>query len=68
MLQEDGKIRALSVRIVWLKGEISMDRTERIRQSASEKLSWDAIQKFQSEGWKLVALEWNATSLTMPNL
>jgi len=35
-----------------------MGRTERIRQSASTKLSWDAIQKFQSEGWKLVALEW----------
>jgi hypothetical protein len=58
MLQEDGKIRALSVRTVWSKGETSMDRTERIRQSASEKLSWDAIQKFQNEGWKLVALEW----------
>jgi recombinase len=35
-----------------------MDRTERIRQSASDKLSWDTIQKFQREGWKLVALEW----------
>jgi Recombinase len=35
-----------------------MNRTERIRQSASDKLSWDAIQKFQREGWKLVALEW----------
>jgi hypothetical protein len=38
-----------------------MDRTERIRQSTSDKLSWDAIQKFQNEGWKLVALEWERT-------
>ena len=35
-----------------------MPRTERIRQSASGKLSWDEIQRFQKEGWKLVALEW----------
>ncbi len=35
-----------------------MDRTERVRQSASDKLNWEAIQKFQREGWKLVALEW----------
>jgi|SRR5579863_851457 len=35
-----------------------MSRTERVRQSATDKLSWDAIQKFQSQGWKLVALEW----------
>jgi hypothetical protein len=35
-----------------------MDRTEHIRQSASDKLSWEAIQKFQREGWRLVALEW----------
>jgi hypothetical protein len=35
-----------------------MDRTERIRQSASGQLSWDEIQRLQNEGWKLIALEW----------
>jgi len=33
-------------------------RTERIRQPASGQLSWDEIQRFQGEGWKLIALEW----------
>jgi len=35
-----------------------MPRTERIRQSSSEQLSWDEVQKFQSTGWRLIALEW----------
>jgi len=35
-----------------------MHRTERIRQSASGQLTWDEIQKFQNEGWRLMALEW----------
>jgi len=35
-----------------------MRRTERIRQSASGTLTWDEIQKLQSQGWRLVALEW----------
>jgi hypothetical protein len=38
--------------------EEPMPRTERIRQSASGQLTWDEIQRLQSEGWKLVALEW----------
>lgn len=38
-----------------------MGRTERIRQSATDKPNWDTIQKFQSQGWKLVALEWERT-------
>ena len=33
-------------------------RTERIRQAASAKLTWDEIQRFQSQGWNLIALEW----------
>jgi len=33
-------------------------RTERIRQPASGQLTWDEIQRFQSEGWNLIALEW----------
>src|SRR5271169_453814 len=33
-------------------------RTERIRQSASGRLTWDEMQKYQSEGWRLIALEW----------
>jgi hypothetical protein len=35
-----------------------MHRTERIRQSASGRLTWDEIQKLQNEGWRLIALEW----------
>jgi hypothetical protein len=35
-----------------------MRRTERIRQSASGQLTWDEIQKLQSQGWRLIALEW----------
>ena len=35
-----------------------MRRTERIRQPASGQLTWDEIQKFQKEGWNLIALEW----------
>jgi hypothetical protein len=35
-----------------------MRRTERIRQSASGQLTWDEIQKLQSQGWRLTALEW----------
>jgi hypothetical protein len=35
-----------------------MHRTERIRQSASGQLTWDEIQNFQNEGWRLIALEW----------
>lgn len=35
-----------------------MPRIERIRQSASGQLTWDEIQRFQNEGWKLTALEW----------
>jgi hypothetical protein len=33
-------------------------RTERIRQAASGKLTWDEIQRFKSQGWNLIALEW----------
>jgi hypothetical protein len=33
-------------------------RTERIRQPASGQLTWDEIQRFQTEGWNLIALEW----------
>jgi recombinase len=55
----DGKDNAPPLRAVLSHPkEGLMERTERIRQSASDKLSWDAIQKFQSQGWKLVALEW----------
>jgi len=35
-----------------------MRRTERIRQSASGQPTWDEIQKLQSQGWRLIALEW----------
>jgi hypothetical protein len=35
-----------------------VSRTERIRQPASGQLTWDEIQKFQNEGWSLIALEW----------
>jgi hypothetical protein len=35
-----------------------MRRTERIRQPASGQLTWDEIQRFQNEGWNLIALEW----------
>jgi Recombinase len=35
-----------------------MRRTERIRQSASSELTWNEIQKLQSQGWRLIALEW----------
>ena len=35
-----------------------MRRTERIRQSASGQLTWDEIQRLQSQGWRLIALEW----------
>ncbi len=35
-----------------------MPRTERIRQPASGQLTWDEIQRFQNEGWRLIALEW----------
>lgn len=35
-----------------------MRRTERIRQSASGQLTWDEMQKLQSQGWKLIAIEW----------
>ena len=35
-----------------------MRRTERIRQLASGQLTWDEIQKLQSQGWKLIAIEW----------
>jgi hypothetical protein len=35
-----------------------MRRTERIRQSASGQLTSDEIQKLQSQGWRLIALEW----------
>jgi hypothetical protein len=33
-------------------------RTERIRQPASGQLTWDEIQRFQNDGWSLIALEW----------
>jgi len=33
-------------------------RIERIRQPASSQLTWNKIQRFQNEGWKLTALEW----------
>jgi hypothetical protein len=35
-----------------------MQRTERIRRLVSGRVTWDDIQKFQSEGWRLLALEW----------
>lgn len=35
-----------------------MRRTERIRQSASGQLTWDEIQRLQSQGWRLIAAEW----------
>jgi hypothetical protein len=35
-----------------------MQRTERIRQATSGHLTWDEIQRFQNEGWRLTALEW----------
>jgi recombinase len=35
-----------------------MQRTERIRQPVSGQVTSDEIQKFQSEGWRLRALEW----------
>jgi hypothetical protein len=35
-----------------------MPRTERIRQPVSGRITSDEIQKFQSEGWRLLALEW----------
>jgi hypothetical protein len=35
-----------------------MNRTERIRQSASGQLTWDEIQKLQNQGWRLIALDW----------
>jgi hypothetical protein len=35
-----------------------MHRTERIRQSAAGQLTWDELQRFQNEGWRLTALEW----------
>lgn len=35
-----------------------MRRTERIRQAVAEPLSPGQIQKFENEGWKLVAVEW----------
>lgn len=35
-----------------------MRRTERIRQPASGQITWDEIQRFQNEGWNLIALEW----------
>jgi hypothetical protein len=38
--------------------EDPVPRTERIRQSASGQLTWNEIQRFQNEGWKLSALEW----------
>src|ERR1700690_1104164 len=38
--------------------EYPVRRTERIRQPASSQLTWDEIQRFQSEGWNLIALEW----------
>ena len=35
-----------------------MNRTERIRQSASGQLTWDEIKNLQDQGWRLIALEW----------
>jgi hypothetical protein len=35
-----------------------MQRTERIRQPVSGRVTWDEIQKLQGEGWTLLALEW----------
>jgi hypothetical protein len=35
-----------------------MQRTERIRQPVSGRVTSDEIQKFQREGWRLLALEW----------
>jgi hypothetical protein len=38
--------------------EAFMQRIERIRQATSGQLTWDEIQRFQYEGWRLTALEW----------
>jgi hypothetical protein len=35
-----------------------MRRTERVRQPATGQVNWDEIQRLQSQGWKLMALEW----------
>ena len=35
-----------------------MRRTERMRQAASGQVTWDEIQRFQREGWRLTSLEW----------
>src|SRR5580704_664501 len=35
-----------------------MRRTERIRQLAPGQLTSDEIQKLQSQGWRLIAIEW----------
>lgn len=35
-----------------------MQRIERIRQPVSRQITWDEIKKLQSEGWRLLALEW----------
>ena len=35
-----------------------MPRTERIRQTTSGQLTSDEIKRFQNEGWRLTALEW----------
>lgn len=35
-----------------------MGRTERIRQSRSGQLTQDEIQRRQTEGWRLIAVEW----------
>jgi Recombinase len=39
-----------------------MKLTERIRQSVSGSLDLEQIGKYQSEGWKLTALEWERES------
>jgi hypothetical protein len=39
-----------------------MKITERIRQSVSGSLDLDQIGKYQSEGWRLTALEWERES------
>jgi len=54
----DGKINACLPEAQLRREGAPMNRTERIRQSASGELTWDEIQKLQREGWRLIALEW----------
>jgi len=54
----DGITRACFFKPFCALKEGPLSRTERIRQTASGQLTTDEIRRYQNQGWRLTALEW----------